>query len=447
MGSELNELLKEYSTENAEISSDNKKTILIVDDDVRIGASLSKIFADEYIVIIALSGQEALDIVSQDVYCIIMDAKMEGMNGFETTKAIKKYHPNIPVIMHTAYHSEHTTAKVVDCHFYGYIEKGNINVRDLKLQVKQACESYKLILENENYRRSLLNKVNELDRAYATLKLQRQKEKKLERVMTGGFAHEIRNALTGGAFELSAILQDESNISAIEKIKIDLTKILEFIFYVESKYSVPREKVSEIASSSFFQINEHLKRLDKTLQALNHDIGRGLYLAKQVLDYSKLQNLKRGTESINITDLINDILEKNKFREKDIDQELIINLEKGENLLIGDSNQIESIIQNIILNAYDAVRGSAIKNIQIKLRTLIKNGIKYLNIDINDSGHGIAKEHLEYLFDPFFTKKYSSGTGLGLSVAKRIAELYEGTIEVESVLGKGARFKLYLKCE
>lgn len=447
MDNEFENLLKEYSVDNNEFFSEQKKTILIVDDEVRICSSLQNIFANDFNVIYALSGIEALDIINQDVYCVIMDAKMEGMNGFETTNEIRRLYKNIPIIMHTAYHSEHSTSDVVDCHFYGYIEKGNINGRDLRKIVKQACDSYTLFLENEQYKRNLQNKIFELDKTYAALELQRKSEKKLERVMTGGFAHEIRNALTGGMFELSTVLESDGDTSTIEKIQTNLINIFELILSIESTYSVPKEIINEIASSSFCKISDHLSQLDKILKALNKDIGRGLYLAKQILDYSKLQDLKRGTETVNITELIIGILEKAKIRDPDVLQDLAVTLENGENFIVGSSSQLESMIQNIILNAYDAVRDSTIKNIFITLCSIWKNEIKYLVIDIKDSGNGIAEKYLDFIFDPFFTKKYSSGTGLGLSVTKRMVELYEGTIEVESVVGNGAGFKLYLKTE
>ena len=70
-----------------------------------------------------------------------------------------------------------------------------------------------------------------------------------------------------------------------------------------------------------------------------------------------------------------------------------------------------------------------------------------MKVTVQDSGPGIPEDHAKHLFDPFFTRKYSSGTGLGLSIAKRMAELYQGKIAVESEMGAGAKFTVHLKLE
>jgi len=66
-----------------------------------------------------------------------------------------------------------------------------------------------------------------------------------------------------------------------------------------------------------------------------------------------------------------------------------------------------------------------------------------IEISVEDTGVGIAPEHLERIFEPLFTTK-SKGIGLGLSLAKRLAEANDGTIRVESIAGSGARFLLEL---
>ncbi len=62
-----------------------------------------------------------------------------------------------------------------------------------------------------------------------------------------------------------------------------------------------------------------------------------------------------------------------------------------------------------------------------------------VEISVEDTGVGIAPEHLERIFEPLFTTK-SKGIGLGLSLAKRLAEANDGTIRAESAVGRGTRF-------
>jgi signal transduction histidine kinase len=75
-------------------------------------------------------------------------------------------------------------------------------------------------------------------------------------------------------------------------------------------------------------------------------------------------------------------------------------------------------------------------------------GTLFMQIDIEDTGHGIAPENLEHIFDPFFTTKYTStmnaGTGLGLTIAHQIIQEHHGNIQVASTVGQGTTFRITL---
>ena len=109
-----------------------------------------------------------------------------------------------------------------------------------------------------------------------------------------------------------------------------------------------------------------------------------------------------------------------------------------------DANQIQEVFMNIVLNALDAMPGGG-------LLTISSNSIvagRYIEIKFTDTGCGIPTENLNKLFDPFFTtKKVGEGTGLGLSVSYGIIEKHNGTIEVQSEVGKGSTFAVKLPAE
>ena len=65
-------------------------------------------------------------------------------------------------------------------------------------------------------------------------------------------------------------------------------------------------------------------------------------------------------------------------------------------------------------------------------------------LSVEDTGGGISPEHLDQIFTPFFTTKGSDGTGLGLAICKQIVDDSQGTIEVESVVGRGTTFTVTL---
>ncbi|MBM3235211.1 hypothetical protein FJZ31_02810 [Candidatus Poribacteria bacterium] len=113
-------------------------------------------------------------------------------------------------------------------------------------------------------------------------------------------------------------------------------------------------------------------------------------------------------------------------------------------MIIVDANQIQEVLMNIILNALDAMPNGGLLIIS---SDSIVDG-RYIEIKFTDTGCGIPKENLNKLFDPFFTtKKVGEGTGLGLSVSHGIIEKHNGTIEVQSEVGKGSTFVVKLPVE
>jgi signal transduction histidine kinase len=102
-----------------------------------------------------------------------------------------------------------------------------------------------------------------------------------------------------------------------------------------------------------------------------------------------------------------------------------------------DSGQIHQLLLNLLLNAVQAIDGAG--TIRVEVSFLNGNAA----ITVVDTGRGIAPEHLPNIFRPFYTTK-GNGTGLGLSLARQIAEEHHGRIEVTSEVGKGATFMVIL---
>ncbi|MEW6116569.1 MAG: PAS domain S-box protein [Nitrospirota bacterium] len=114
-----------------------------------------------------------------------------------------------------------------------------------------------------------------------------------------------------------------------------------------------------------------------------------------------------------------------------------------------DEGQISQVIHNLVLNAQQAMPMGGTIKIEGK-NTIIKDDDKfplaagnYVKITVRDQGIGIPKEHLQNIFDPYFTTK-QGGSGLGLATVYSIIRKHGGSIAVESEPGKGATFYLYL---
>ena len=108
-----------------------------------------------------------------------------------------------------------------------------------------------------------------------------------------------------------------------------------------------------------------------------------------------------------------------------------------------DPHQFESAVLNIAINARDAMPDGG----TLTLATRDSEEPAGARIDVRDTGHGIAPEHIGRVFDPFFTTKRSEGTGLGLSVSLGLIERYGGTITVTSTPGEGTCFSVHLLAE
>jgi signal transduction histidine kinase len=104
----------------------------------------------------------------------------------------------------------------------------------------------------------------------------------------------------------------------------------------------------------------------------------------------------------------------------------------------GDDAQLQQVFMNLLLNAIEAMGSNGV----LTVGTEITDG-KQLQIQIQDTGAGIAPENLARLFKPFFTTK-TNGTGLGLAISRRILAEHHGAIEVWSEIGKGTMFTLSL---
>lgn len=117
-----------------------------------------------------------------------------------------------------------------------------------------------------------------------------------------------------------------------------------------------------------------------------------------------------------------------------------------------DAGQIRQVIENIITNAKEAMPGGGAVEVIAEntttgtnIRTLGKGN--YVRIIIRDYGAGISPENLSKIFDPYFTtkeKKERGGIGLGLAICDSIIKYHNGLISVESVVGAGTSFMLYL---
>lgn len=114
-----------------------------------------------------------------------------------------------------------------------------------------------------------------------------------------------------------------------------------------------------------------------------------------------------------------------------------------------DKEQIHQVISNMVVNASHAMPGGGIIKVNVELCNVEKESLlpiqdgEYIKLTIKDRGTGISHENLQKIFDPYFTTK-EMGSGLGLSAAFSIIRKHNGCIDVESEIGVGTTFYIYL---
>lgn len=179
------------------------------------------------------------------------------------------------------------------------------------------------------------------------------------------------------------------------------------------------------------------------LKSIEKAARRGRGLSRQLLDFSKGGALIRGVVSLEKL-----ITENVKFIMSGSGIDMIFQFDKSPLHVNADESQISQVIQNIAINAKQAMGDSGIltvicRNTSISGPFSILKPGRYVKIDFQDTGPGIAEKNLKNIFDPYYTTK-KTGTGLGLATALSVLKNHGGHIEVRSKPGNGAIFTIYL---
>jgi PAS domain S-box-containing protein len=484
-----------------------KINILIVDDEKGLRIGTQRLLEDEgYYVDVAENGTEGIKLGSSKDYDLaVIDLKMPDIEGIEVLREIKKVHPNTICFIATAFASYDTAIEATREGAFTYIPKP-FSPEELLQNLEQGYKQRVLLQESDKLKKereekllelanekSRLNtivktiadgvlvinksaevvyynyaaikyldlasikigekilhkfpkKINDLVRSYIDSENKKQKSimKQIEIKPKGElFVECICSSVENPDGTFAGVVLVIRNITELKKIELIKSQ---FVSMVAHELKTPMAAVLgflKIILDKSIPVSQ-----DKLDEFLNRSVVRlkGLLdLVNDLLDISRmeLQTKQREIIEINIEEIIDTTIQ---FLEIEIQKrkiEVTKEYQKNLPMIKADQNEIIRLFTNILSNAikYNSDNG--------KININICTTDNYLSVAIKDTGIGLKPEEKEKLYQEFYRAKNEktrgiSGTGLGLTIVKRIVDSYHGKIEVESEYGEGTNFKVFL---
>ncbi|HOJ72063.1 MAG TPA: ATP-binding protein [Syntrophorhabdaceae bacterium] len=186
------------------------------------------------------------------------------------------------------------------------------------------------------------------------------------------------------------------------------------------------------------QKTKDMDKIEKYSRLIDREAGRLYDVLSRLLDFSRMQGPR--IEDVSVNEIVDDtvlFMEHHLTRFKNV--ELRVFKADGLPIIRADRLHIQQSLVNLIMNAAQAMPGGG----TIEITTGMDDNNIF--ISVKDTGVGIKKENMDRIFEPFFTtKEKGEGTGLGLSLCKKLIEANKGRIEVESKEGEGSIFRILI---
>lgn len=183
-------------------------------------------------------------------------------------------------------------------------------------------------------------------------------------------------------------------------------------------------------------------RLTPVLEKITQQSFRASEIVNGLLNFSRTGTTEFA--SLNLNDLVRDTLTLLEHQFKTSQIRLVVELDSELSPVHGNQGKLQQVMLNLLMNAKDAM----VRSPEARMSVTTGNQDRCAFVRISDSGAGIAREHLQRIYDPFFTTKTKprpgehKGTGLGLAVTYGIVQEHGGKIHVESEVGVGTTFLL-----
>ena len=382
--------------------------ILIADDDSVNRMILKKGIKDmPYEFQFAVDGNDAWEkILTKEFELLLLDVEMPGFSGFELIQKLKDEFPDyeVPVLFMTGNSDRESINEGVSLGAVDYITKP-YSMHEIRHRIQIHHDLYKGKKELDVFAK----KMESLAEGRAQQLVHADRLATLG-TMSAGIMHEINNPTTF----ISGNVQLLKN-----KFLPYIVKILE------------NSEESESTKAKYI-----MEELPKMCDGILNGVSR----IKKITDGLKAfsRSPSSGDELFSINHAISNSL---FFCKSSVPKSMTLDYDEkvGLGTCMGDSQQLEQVIINLITNSSHALEDQS--NPVISIRAEKKEDV--CEIKVFDNGPGIPEHVLAKIWDPFFTTKAKGkGTGLGLSICKEIIEKHKGKIEYTGELGKGACFNI-----
>ena len=343
---------------------------------------------------------------------VLLDLSLPDSFGEETFERLRKAHPHLAIIILSGNANRELSLQMVQQGAQDYLVKdalnGDLLTRSILYAVKRQRQRTELMQLNER----LLRTTEELQSAQMQL-IQAEKLESLGRI-AAGVAHEVKNPL--------CVLQ----------MGVDY-------------FGKHREELSPTAQTIVGHMQEAIVRADTII--------------REMVDFSRSDDFELKPCSVNhlversIRMVQHEVLKRHV--------QLVKDLVEPAPMVNADQAKLEQVMLNILINAMQAMPNGETLKIRTRLATIdearrneglrdfndMRQGADVVVIEVRDHGSGIPNELLPRVVEPFFTTKPTGeGTGLGLSVAKRIVDLHRGSLQLQNVSNPcGLRVRIILK--
>jgi signal transduction histidine kinase len=405
--------------------SDERVNLLLVDDRAENLLALEAILEPlGQVLIRANSGPDALkQVLAAEFAVILLDVQMPGMNGFEVAEIIKSREKSrtIPIIFLSAISKEDA-----------YVFKG----------YSMGAVDYVFKPFNPDVLRSkvavfvdLFLKQREIQRQGDLLRESQKRELELEH----------RTSLLEAEARSAAKLSQMNDELHRRQLALEQAMGARNRFYASMSHEL-RTPINAVIGYSTLMLDniygplnaKQKEGLQRTLKAARHL----LELVNDVLDLSKIEagKIELSLQPVMFPALIDDLFVTVRPLADEYGSNLALDMESEPFNIVSDPRRVRQILLNLLSNAIKFGEG---KPIRVMCKQCEDKGVE---IEVVDEGVGIAKEDITRIFEEFVQVSESKqpGTGLGLPISRRLAQLLDGSLTVCSTPGKGSSFRLTL---